>query len=48
MKQLHLVIYTPEGKKFDDSVDFVQVYTSDSYLGILPEHAPLISFVKVS
>ena len=48
MKQLHLVIYTPEGKKFDDSVDFVQVYTSDSYLGILPEHAPLISDVKVS
>ena len=48
MKSLHLAIYTPEGKKFDEDVDFVQVHTSDSYLGILPEHAPLISDVVVS
>ena len=48
MKSLQLLIYTPEGKKFDDEVDFVQVHTSDSYLGILPEHAPLISDVIIS
>ena len=48
MKSLQLLIYTPEGKEFDDEVDFVQVHTSDSYLGILPEHAPLISDVIIS
>jgi len=48
MKTLQLLIYTPEGKEFDDEVEFVQVHTSDSYLGILPEHAPLISDVIIS
>ena len=48
MKTLHLVIYTPEGKEFDRDVDFVQVHTSDSYLGILPSHAPIICDVAIS
>ena len=48
MKQLHLVVFTPEGKKLDEMVDFIQIHTSDSFLGILPSHAPLIADVKIS
>lgn len=48
MKQLHLVVFTPEGKKLDEMVDFIQIHTSDSFLGILPSHAPLITDVKIS
>ena len=48
MKKLHLAIYTPEGREYTGDVDFVQVQTSESYLGILPGHAPLISDVLIS
>ena len=46
--KLHLIIYTPTGKRFDDEVDFVQIHGYKNYLGILPNHAPLISDVIVS
>ena len=47
-KSLRIVIYTPEGKEYEHECEFVQVHTSDTYLGILPEHAPLISDVQIS
>ena len=48
MKKLRLIVYTPEGKKFDQEIDFVQVHTDKSFLGILPGHTSLVSDVIVS
>lgn len=48
MKTFNLTIFTPNGKKYDQDVEFVQVHTQEAYLGILPNHADLISDVMVS
>ena len=48
MKTFNLTIFTPNGKKYDQDVEFVQVHTEEAYLGILPNHADLISDVMVS
>ena len=45
MSQLRLKVFTPSGLKYDDMVDMVQIHGSNSFLGILPNHAPLISDV---
>ena len=44
---LHLVILTPYGRYFEGDVSFVQVYSEKYNLGILPNHAPLISTVDI-
>lgn len=43
---LKLEIVTPEKKVFDDSVDSVTVPTATGEVGLLPNHAPLISALK--
>ncbi len=46
MADLHLEIVTPEKKVFDDAVDVVNIPTAGGEVGILPNHAPLISTLK--
>ena len=48
MSTFLLEIYTPYGKFFDRYVDEIVVATEEYVLGILPNHAPLVSKVKVS
>ncbi|CAN5209836.1 F0F1 ATP synthase subunit epsilon [soil metagenome] len=43
---IKLEIVTPEKKVFDDAVDSVTVPTATGEVGILPNHAPLISSLK--
>lgn len=48
MKELlHLVILTPYGRYFEGDVSFVQVCSEKYSLGILPNHAPLISTIDI-
>ncbi len=46
MAELNLEIVTPEKKVFDEAVDFVTIPTAAGEVGILPNHAPLISTLK--
>ncbi len=46
MADLNLEIVTPEKKVFDEAVDVVTVPTASGEVGILPNHAPLISSLK--
>jgi F-type H+-transporting ATPase subunit epsilon len=46
MADLYLDIVTPEKKVFDEKVDVVSVPTASGEVGILPNHAPLISSLK--
>jgi len=43
---LNLEIVTPEKKVFDDAVDAVTIPTAKGEIGVLPNHAPLISTLK--
>ena len=43
---IKLEIVTPERKIFDETVDSVTVPTTTGEIGILPNHAPLISTLK--
>jgi F-type H+-transporting ATPase subunit epsilon len=43
---IKLEIVTPEKKVFDETVDAVTVPTATGEVGILPNHAPLISALK--
>lgn len=43
---LKLEIVTPEKKVVDETVDAVMVPTANGEVGILPQHAPLISTLK--
>ena len=47
MSTFLLEIYTPFGKYYDRYVDELIVQSDDFVLGILPNHAPLVSKVKV-
>jgi F-type H+-transporting ATPase subunit epsilon len=44
---LQLEIVTPERQVFSDTVDSVQVPGSEGELGVLPNHAPLVSTLGV-
>ncbi|HKG56469.1 MAG TPA: F0F1 ATP synthase subunit epsilon [Candidatus Limnocylindrales bacterium] len=44
---LRLEIVTPERLAFEDDVDSVQVPGSEGELGILPNHAPLVSMLGI-
>lgn len=46
MAELKLEIVTPERRVFDETVDSVTVPTATGEVGILPNHAPLISSLK--
>jgi len=43
---LNLEIVTPERKVFDETVDAVTIPTTNGEIGILSNHAPLISTLK--
>lgn len=46
-KTQRLEIVTPEKKAFSENVDFLVAPGSDGELGILPEHAPLITSLNI-
>jgi len=49
MKSFHLSIITPYGQYLDlDNVEFLEVASTDFVLGILPDHAPLISTLAIN
>jgi F-type H+-transporting ATPase subunit epsilon len=43
MAKIKLEIVTPEAKVYSDDVDYVLVPGVDGELGVLPEHAPLLT-----
>ncbi|HEX8637512.1 MAG TPA: F0F1 ATP synthase subunit epsilon [Pyrinomonadaceae bacterium] len=43
---LNLEIVTPERKVYDETVDAVTIPTTNGEIGVLPNHAPLISTLK--
>lgn len=43
MADLHLKIVTPEKQIFDETVDQVNVFTTEGELGILPHHTSLMA-----
>ena len=48
MSAFLLEIFTPFGKYYDRYVDELVIQTDDYVLGILPNHTPLVSKVKIS
>ena len=46
MADLKLEIVTPEKKVFDETVDTVTIPTGSGEIGIMPNHAPLISTIR--
>lgn len=46
MAEIKLEIVTPEKRVVDETVDTVTVPTANGEIGILPNHAPLISTLK--
>ena len=47
-KTLKIKILTPTGLYLEDNVDFLNVRSEKYNLGILPEHAPLITTLAIS
>lgn len=45
---IHLLILTPYGRYFEGDVEFLEVHSEKYNLGILPNHAPLISTLTIS
>ena len=45
-KKLHVDIVTVEGRRFAGDADFVVAPGSEGELGILPQHIPLLTFLK--
>ena len=43
----HLIVLTPYGRYFEGDVNFLEVRSEKYSLGILPNHAPLISTVDI-
>jgi F-type H+-transporting ATPase subunit epsilon len=41
--EFHLSILTPERSVFDGPVEYVQVPGTEGYLGVLANHAPLVT-----
>lgn len=47
-KTINLIILTPYGKYFEGEVLSLHVHSEDYFLGIYPNHEPLISTISVS
>lgn len=47
-KYIHLHIFTPNGKYFDDYISFLSVKSTEYLLGIYPNHEPLITTLDIS
>jgi F-type H+-transporting ATPase subunit epsilon len=48
MTKLTLEVVTPEGVIFNDKVDFVSAETTVGQIGILPNHIPIFTSLKIS
>lgn len=46
-KTIRLEVVTPERIVFNEEVDFISVPGAEGRIGILPEHAPLITGLKI-
>lgn len=46
-KTLRIEIYTPTGKYLSTEADYLRVTSSVSVLGIMPNHAPLITTLEI-
>ena len=46
-KVFHIDVYTPTGKYLSTDADFLKVKSPLSVLGILPNHAPLITTLEI-
>ena len=47
VNSFNVEIYTPTGKYFSGDVSYLTVTSSVAVLGILPEHAPLITTLEI-
>ena len=47
VNSFNVEIYTPTGKYFAGNVNYLTVTSSVAVLGILPEHAPLITTLEI-
>ena len=47
MKTFSIDIYTPFGHYLSDKIEFLKLRSEEYTLGILPDHAPLISTVTI-
>ena len=47
-KEIELEILTPYGKYYSGTVDQIKVHSEDFYLGITPNHSPLITSLVIS
>ena len=47
MKTFKVDIYTPYGHYLSDEIEFLKVRSEEYTLGILPDHAPLVSTVTI-
>lgn len=47
-KVINLTILTPYGKYFEGEVSSIHVHSEDYFLGIYPNHEPLISTISIS
>ena len=45
---INLKIITPSGTYLEQEVDYVEVHAPHSVLGILPNHAPLVSTLNIA
>lgn len=48
MNKINLQIFTPYGKYLQHEVDYIEVKSASYTLGILPNHAPLVSTLVIS
>lgn len=48
MNKINLQIFTPYGKYLQHEVDYIEVKSDRYTLGILPNHAPLVSTLIIS
>lgn len=44
--KMRLKIVTPEGETFSDDVDMVEMPAVEGEIGVLPQHAPLLTQIK--
>ena len=47
-KKLNLTIYTPFGKYFAGECDYLSFTSGKGVIGVLPNHAPIITTVEIS
>lgn len=48
MNKIHLEILTPAKNYLETDVDFIEIKTSDFLLGLLPNHAPLVTTLDIA